>query len=127
MIIFLDDERIPEDVTWIEYPDDAEFKVVRNSNEFMSVYEELTKLGIEYSISLDHDIQEITPNGKEVTGYDVLKMVCNLYFADETSYLPTTVYAHTQNPVGRKNIISYWEGTLKGLEMIEKKSGKAKK
>ena len=127
MIIFLDDERNPEDVTWIEYPVGAKFKVVRNSTEFISVYEELTKLGVEYSISLDHDIQEITPNGKEVTGYDVLKMVCDVYFADGQAYLPRTVYAHTQNPVGRKNIISYWNGALKWLEIIKKKSGKAKK
>lgn len=108
IILFLDDGRMPEDVTWIEYPINAEFKVVRNSKEFIEAYEELTNQGLEYSISLDHDIQEVTSNGREVTGYDVLKMVVNLYFSDELAYLPNTVYVHTQNPVGRKNILSYW-------------------
>ena len=31
--LFLDDERNPEDVTWIKYPDNIEWIVVRDSAE----------------------------------------------------------------------------------------------
>lgn len=69
-LIFLDDERNFEDVTWVKYPKFDVVSVVRNSTEFGLLCEELLDLGIEFKVSFDHDIQEFDNRGKETTGYD---------------------------------------------------------
>jgi len=55
--IFLDDERKPEDVTWVKYEEDIEWVIVRSYSEFVS---ELRKLFFntenELVISFDHDL-----------------------------------------------------------------------
>ena len=91
-ILFLDDERFPADVTWVPYPTDSDFDVVRNYEEFIEAVQ-----ANEYDIiSFDHDLGE----GK--TGYDCLKKLCEVHSAI-LEPLPMAVM-HTENSVGAKNM-----------------------
>lgn len=107
--LFLDDERNPEDVTWISYPDDIKFVVVRNYAEFISYLNENVMPSF---ISFDHDLADFNDaregSYKERTGYDCVKFLCN-HFAESNKFIehfPETFY-HTNNVIGKKNMESY--------------------
>ena len=51
--LFLDDERVPQDVTWVVYPKNIEWTVVRSYDEFFHEFHR----GQFQVISFDHDIQ----------------------------------------------------------------------
>lgn len=107
--LFLDDERNPEDVTWVAYPANIEWIVVRNSSEFVDKFWYLMKSGKDYIVSFDHDIQEFYGK-KELTGYTNLKGMLNAI-----QYYNLTVpkcYFHTQNPVGKKNMECYYQNFI---------------
>lgn len=110
--IFLDDERNPEDVTWVNnYPEEVEWYVVRRMNDFLFC---IFNMGDEeYIISFDHDIQDYNLVGKENTGYDCLKSMVD-FCLDSGKPLPICFF-HTQNPVGKTNMIAYYENAKKHL------------
>lgn len=99
--IFLDDERNPEDVTWLELPE-VNWIVVRKPEEFMSVVSLIIAYGgyID-NISFDHDL------GATLTGYDLIKWLCE-GIMDSNVGIPTRVLFHTQNPVGERNMRCYY-------------------
>lgn len=99
--LFLDDERYPEDVTWIQYPDNVEWTIVRTYQQFFDIFCS-DKFDI---ISFDHDIQCYI-NNKEKTGYDCLKQLIEYYDFDVESI---QFFFHTQNVVGKKNMESYYQ------------------
>ena len=109
--LFLDDERNPEDVTWADYPVDVEFIVVRTFRDFLGEILFLTMHEPQFMVSLDHDIQDFRTNGQEATGYDCVKALVELLL-DYKAPPDVTLFAHTQNPVGKKNILSYWQNYL---------------
>jgi hypothetical protein len=109
--IFLDDERNPEDVFWIDYPE-ITWSVVRTKAEFDELVQLMNVLGQEYVVSFDHDIQEIH-NGVEITGYDCLISLVD-FCLDTGAKLPVSFF-HTQNPVGKQNMQSYYENSKKHL------------
>ena len=109
--IFLDDERNPEDVTWINYNNDIEWIIVRNMVDFIFEINDLTE---DYCISLDHDIQDYTYDNIENTGYDCIKYLVN-YCMDNNQSLPFG-YFHTQNPIGKENMQKYYLNALKFME-----------
>ena len=102
--LFLDDERNPEDVTWIDYPENIEWVVVRDSSDFRDAF----ILGWFDVVSFDHDIAEMSTEGKETTGYDVLKSMVGHLMDNQDEYLPEQVFFHTQNLIGKENMESYW-------------------
>lgn len=108
--IFLDDERNPEDVSWIQYPKDIEWYVVRRMADFLFCIYNLEET-LNLLISFDHDIQDHNILGNEVTGYDCLKAMTDLYLA-EGKALPIC-YFHTQNPIGKGNMIAYYKNAIK--------------
>ena len=62
--LFLDDERYPQDVTWIKYPDNIEWTIVRSFQDFSL---EMTHGDNDYYVySFDHDIQSYI-DGREYT------------------------------------------------------------
>lgn len=109
--IFLDDERFPEDVTWIKYPDYIEWFIVRRMNDLLFAI--MNMENEEYCISFDHDIQDFDTLGHENTGYTCLKNVIS-YCMDTKKTIPIC-YFHTQNPVGLMNMRKYYENALKHL------------
>jgi len=121
--IYLDDERTPNDKTWI---------VVRNYGQFIKM---VSDIGLENisTISFDHDLGDtaieeyynnVMNNGildydniEEKTGYDASKWLVN-YFMDNYSTSNTfpKVYVHSANPIGASNIIGYINGFLKHIK-----------
>jgi len=109
--IFLDDERFPADVTWVKYPDGIKWTIVRTWYDFVF---ELSELTGEFCVSFDHDIQSYDETGKEFTGYDCIKHLIDVCIDSEKA-IPVC-YFHTQNPIGLKNMVSYYENAKKHFE-----------
>ena len=99
--LFLDDERNPSDVTWVNYPENIEWKVVRSYDEFFYEFHRHTF----QVFSFDHDIQDSNHRGVELTGHTVLKAMLDTF--------PEQVFSHTQNPIGKENMESYWKNFCK--------------
>lgn len=118
---FIDDERYPEDVTWIDYqeyfPFKINWKVLWSAWDFYDFLRHCTDDGClnDIVISFDHDIQSYTDNGDEITGYDLVKHLCE-WLTDHPNIGIPTVYFHTQNPVGKKNMECYWNNFINSLE-----------
>lgn len=110
-LLFLDDERSFESVTWVKYPKFDNVITVRNSKEFGEAYEHLLDTSDDWHVSFDHDIQEFTST-KEITGHDILKCMVEDMF--DINYKLPVCYFHTQNHVGKKNMEMYY---LQALEV----------
>lgn len=104
--LFLDDERLPDDVFWVKYPDNINWKIVRSYSDFESSLNE----GSFDIISFDHDLQDFV-DGKEYTGYDALKKLVDLCIEKKVTL--SECYFHTQNPIGRNNMSAYWENFMR--------------
>jgi hypothetical protein len=109
--LFLDDIRVPGDVTWIKLPT-VEWHIVRNYEEFIHAI--LTK-GIPAFVTYDHDLsdQHYTSNQnainynkfREKTGYECAQFLVNQCMNKGIKHPRFAV--HSMNPVGRQNIVSY--------------------
>jgi hypothetical protein len=131
MNLFLDDQRFPHNVTWVELPL-VEWIIVRNYNEFVN---EVLTNGIPNIVSFDHDLgfehqrdyfnvqkdvdKIIDPlklnykKYKQKTGYDAAKWLVE-YCIDKNIPFPT-YYIHSMNPIGARNIENYIQCYLKSL------------
>tara|TARA_Y100000593_G_scaffold94134_1_gene191789 strand:- start:460 stop:882 length:423 start_codon:yes stop_codon:yes gene_type:complete len=114
LLVFLDDERNPSDVTWIEIPNRPVRRLVRTYQDFMDVVDRLQERGelSDVAFSFDHDIQCMmnSYDGRMVerTGYDCIQYLCMVCTEYEIK-LPTEVTFHTQNPIGLANMASYYK------------------
>lgn len=103
--IFLDDYRKPSDVKWQQLPI-AEWQIVRNYDEFVSLLNSL-ETAPEY-VAFDHDLADAHYRGDfsnpdEKTGLHCaryLKTIC----AEKGWQLPR-YSCHSLNPVGKSNIL----------------------
>jgi hypothetical protein len=114
--LFLDDERIPEMVTWVNLPD-VEWEIVSCYEQFVYTIE---KNGLPEIVSFDHDLGESSykefhrawnsdrvikySNIKEKTGYHACKWLVE-YCLEKNLKFPQ-YYIHTMNSIGRDNIQS---------------------
>lgn len=92
--VFVDDERLPKDITWIHLPR-VSWLVVRSYERFVQV---IDANGLPDLISFDHDL------GVGKSGYDCAKYLENLILAQ--GRIPE-FYVHSMNPIGRQNILCY--------------------
>ncbi len=70
-------------------------------------YDEAIKLLTEHEydrISLDHDIASFREDGREMTGYDIALWLAQR--KHDNLYVPSNIYIHSANPVGRDNMQS---------------------
>lgn len=111
--IFLDDERNPQDAYWMRYPECVEWYTVRTYADLYFCICHMDSLN-DVLISFDHDIQDFDLAGNELTGYDCLKSLVD--FCIQTGKAMPKCMFHTQNPVGKKNMQSYYENYLKFVE-----------
>lgn len=118
--LFLDDERMPSNVTWVNLPENVDWTIVRSYTQFV---ETILQKGLPKFISFDHDladehyIQSIMLNEKigmfeynsveEKTGYDCAKWLVEYCMQKGIDVPPYTV--HSMSIVGRENIINYLE------------------
>jgi hypothetical protein len=127
--LFLDDERQPKDVKWIELPP-LHWVVVKNYKEFVKT---ITEKGIPTTVSFDHDIHSshyaeyIAAHDKnspsfgtiryelleEKTGYECAKFLSELC-VEKNVPIPE-YFVHTLNHIGRQNIVSILESARKVL------------
>ncbi len=109
--LFLDDIRVPGDVTWIKLPT-VEWHIVRNYEEFIHA---ILNKGIPAFVAYDHDLsdQHYTSNQNEInynkfrekTGYECAQFLVNQCMNKVIKHPRFAV--HSMNPVGRQNIVSY--------------------
>ena len=108
--LFLDDERMPSDVKWIKLPENVEWTIVRNYQQFVDT---ITANGLPLCISFDHDLGfESCPNSyseysikprQEMTGLHCTKWLIN--YCIEKKYNFPEYIVHSMNPIGKQNII----------------------
>jgi len=122
--LFLDDERIPTDVTWVEIPR-VFYEVVRDYDEFV---ETILTYVLPCFVTFDHDLADTHyaigdrelynsyttqvgdmkmtfDYGPEKTGFDCAKWLVE-YCIDNRLTFPEYV-VHSMNPVGSKRITDY--------------------
>lgn len=123
--LFLDDERKPSSVTWVQLPL-VPWTIVRNYEDFVKV---IDKQGIPHFITYDHDLGPQAYNEghfqkflafdydniTEKTGMD-----CAKYLVSKCMDLgikhPECFWVHSMNPIGAENIQSYIISYNKSLE-----------
>lgn len=125
--LFLDDERFPKQVSWIDLPP-VEWQIVRNYNEFV---ETIKQQGVPNHVSFDNDLadehygkvlyedrdgdfKKINASFKERTGYDCAKFLVNYCQENNVKFPYYTV--HSMNPVGKENIIALIENYKRTCE-----------
>jgi hypothetical protein len=113
--IFLDDIRVPTDVTWANIPADQHYSLVRSYKEFVDLI--TLRREVPKYVCYDHDLadthyghglnnNEIPYDSyKEKTGYDCAKWLVGYCFAKKIKHPPYVV--HSMNPIGKQNIESY--------------------
>jgi hypothetical protein len=119
--LFLDDERDPYKVTWVEMPL-GPWEIVRSYAEFVKT---ITEKGLPSFVAFDHDLADehyrrsmYNPDRhysnyytdgtfKEKTGYECAVWLVN-YCIDNNTDFPQYV-VHSMNPIGKENIVSYIE------------------
>jgi len=121
--LFLDDVRLPNNVTWVDLPPNQHYSVVRNYNEFVDL---VTLRGLPKFVTYDHDLadshygdglhgDDINYNKyNEKTGYDCAKWLVNECMKKGVKHPPYQV--HSMNPVGKQNIISYVESYNRSIK-----------
>lgn len=126
-LIFLDDERNPEDVYWIDYPKYKEIIILRHHEEFINFCDNIFGGAISnlnfntLDFSFDHDIQSYDKYGNEWTGYTCLKYLLETtYLIDLESGIPdlgnlnsSFFFFHTNNPIGKENMKNYYNNFKK--------------
>lgn len=109
-IIFLDDERIIQDVTWVDYSQWSGAYVISQSSasRLISYIKHYGKyFDWENTLfSLDHDLQDFEGE-EESTGYTFIKWLVDFMVDNEISLQHLHVVVHSQNPVGKENIEKY--------------------
>jgi hypothetical protein len=106
--MFIDDERTPDDVFWIDRDvyDNKEWVICRNSHEVNVC---IKHNGMPSFISFDHDLGE-----NEDTGYDIAKSLVDLDMDNKAKFSPEFGYVvHSKNPIGSSNIKNYLDDYLK--------------
>jgi hypothetical protein len=119
--LFLDDERMPGDVTWIDIGGGATWNIVRS---FDQAVEWVNQNGFPDVISFDHDLgyegYDTTESGivvvtnakEEKSGYDFAKWLVDLDM--DTNAMPEnfSFTVHSKNPIGAANIKGYLDSYI---------------
>lgn len=116
-LVFLDDERNFEDVTWVDYKTDEELNVcvVRNPLQFRTaILPLLVEEGALLWVSFDHDIQSFDSECNETTGYDLVKWL--VAYCIEEGYNIPVCYFHTNNIIGKRNMETYYNNAVEFLQ-----------
>ena len=112
MKLYLDDVRNPHQT----YPNDSDWLVVRNYNEFVSAIEKhFSDLEI---ISFDNDLANFDSDGNEITGYTLVKWLCDYILDNDLDISNLEIRFHTANPIGRVNMMCYWDNFRKDYASI---------
>ncbi len=103
MGLFLDDERIPEQVTWCKLPN-IMWAIARNDREFKQYIE---NHGVPKYLSFDHDL-----GLDSETGYESLKWLVNYMLDQPDIRIIPSITFHSQNQIGVDAMRQYWKSFL---------------
>lgn len=103
MYIFLDDERNPADVTWVNLPD-VEWLIVRTPNAFKTIIKEQ---GIPHHISFDNDLGTCE-EGRHLAKWMIEEIL------DNNLTLPSnfSFTVHSKNPIASRWIEQYLQAAI---------------
>lgn len=101
--LFIDDERNPLNVTWVDTFGDIyqnwDWVIARSFDEAIEL---IKTLGVPRVISFDHDLG---PADTCPTGFDIAKKIIEMDMDGELEITPLFFfYIHSQNPIGKQNI-----------------------
>ena len=123
-LIFIDDERNFEDVTWVSYPHFDKVVTLRQYHEFENYIDDIVIQGGTLEglyFSFDHDLGlEDSERNRELTGHDCAWYLVELMGEMKTNPNTINYWVHSQNPVGKKNIESLLENYLDFYNGIRK-------
>lgn len=107
--LFIDDERVPMDVKWGTWQDqalyrDADWVIARN---WFEVLELVVTFGLPSMISFDHDLGK-----NEKTGYEIAQKLCDMIMDGIDLPENFEFRVHSKNPAGAENIRSYMNNFL---------------
>lgn len=97
--LFIDDERMPTDVTWgneafySTYP----WTIARNKQQVMEL---IAMYGFPDFVSFDHDLGTDEPTGKDIANWMIGVDLDGIYRIPDNFQF----YVHSQNPIGKRNI-----------------------
>ena len=131
-VLFLDDVRNPDDVTWEQFPRFETTFIVRDFDGFVN---QVSRGGMPAFVCFDHDLADehyaamlkeneadpvkqletIVDYGSEKTGYDCAKWLVD-YCADKGFKFPKYI-VHSMNPAGKERIAGYIENAKKHLNI----------
>jgi hypothetical protein len=124
-VLFLDDEKMPNDITWAEFPRYETIYIIRTYQGFVKQVE---TYGVPMFVCFDHDLTEQhyiamlneTQNkpfnyGKEKTGLDCAKWLVQ-YCQKKGTKFPRYV-VHSLNPNGKKRIEDFIESAKVDLDI----------
>ena len=98
-LLFLDDEREPDDVYWIEFNySKYDVTIVRNAAEFLDAI----KKDSYDVISYDNDLSI-----GQLEGYYIFQELCGMYMDAKINWFPSTLIFHTMNDIARSNMVSF--------------------
>lgn len=102
--VFLDDERNPEDVKWINLPE-GEWLIVRDYLDFVTkvsgLYESPEFISFDHDLGFGHGI----PDNRAKTGLDCAQWL--VFFLLERKWPLPPFAVHSMNPVGKANIENF--------------------
>lgn len=110
-ILFLDDERYPDEVFWIphkHYLGGSIPTIVRDAYSFEQEVLSGTKWDV---ISFDNDIQD------NVEGKHLLGWLIYLFVDKKIDYFPTKIILHTMNTVAKNQMLTYLESFAYSYEL----------
>jgi hypothetical protein len=111
--LFIDDERVPMDVKWGSWEDqalyrDSEWIIAR---DWFEVLELVVSLGFPSLISFDHDLGD-----NQKTGYEIAQKLCDMIMDGVELPVGFQYRVHSKNPVGAENIQRFINNFIKHME-----------
>ena len=109
--LFLDDERVPSQVTWVKIPEQKTWILARSYDEFI---DRVKRYGVPLYVSFDHDLGDhdyaAAARGDEdfhgeKTGFDCAMWLVDYCHENDIQFPQYQV--HSMNPVGAKKIRDY--------------------
>ena len=102
MKLYLDDIRNPQQSGY----QDNEWIACRNDKTFKDMFVSFDS--IITHISFDHDLANFDSDGNEVSGYTLVKWLCDYILDNNLDISNLRLNFHTANVVGKENMMCYW-------------------
>lgn len=115
ILLFLDDKRNLEDVTWVKYPEFSKINTVRTVFEFYNALDDLLTCYElkDIAISFDHDLGEFGVHGEDRNGKVCANYLIDNIILSKLNPNDLTYYVHSKNPIGADNIHGLIQGYIR--------------